>query len=628
MTPEIHFAIPGDLQTLTGGYAYDRHLMAGLERLGLPVRHLRLSAGFPAPDPAALDHAEACFAALPDGALVIADGLAFGVMDDIARRHGSRLKIIALCHHPLALESGISPAEAQQRRLSEQRALDGAAAVLVTSQATAKLLSQMFSIAPRRITVAPPGTDRKPFAPCGGNPPVLLSVATLTPRKGHDVLIHALARIAHLPWSLRLVGGSRFDPVWAAQLKNLARETGLGDRIHFLGELARLDGEYGNADVFVLPSRFEGYGMAFAEALSFGLPVVAARAGAVPDLVPESAGLLVAPDDVDALSRALAVLLQDRALHGRLRLGAQQAALLLPTWEETSDIVAGLIEKMQTTKDSTTPSQGFSTSWLDLREPADLAARDKALLASAATWLTETQAPAAGRGNRPCIVDLGAGTGSTLRAFSSQITTNAVWRLVDHDTTLLEEARRRHGHLPGFTVQKADLREVATLPLHNARLVSASALFDLVSLEVVEQLAQRLAEQSSGFYAALNYDGLTRWDPPHPLDEPVLVAFNQDQQRDKGMGPALGPRSGAVLQSVFESLGYGVSRADSPWVLGPQDGSLVEELIKGIAGAVADGYGLDVLALAQWQSFRLAAAARGHCIVGHTDILALPPAGH
>jgi glycosyltransferase involved in cell wall biosynthesis len=348
VTPDLTFAIPGELQTLTGGYGYDRRLIAGLQALGLSVAHMPLSGTFPAPDAAALADAESRFAALPDGAIVIADGLAFGVMDDIAQRHAARLQIIALCHHPLALEAGLSTEQAQRLQLSEQRALHAARAVLVTSTPTAHLLTRQFSISESKITVALPGTDRQRFAACAGNPPVLLTVATLTPRKAHDVLIEALAQISELPWSAHFVGGMEFDPAWAAALREKVNAHGLEQRILFLGSMAELSPEYDGADLFVLPSLFEGYGMAFAEALAHGLPVVAARAGAVPDVVPESAGILVPPGDAQALAEALRRLLTEPALRQSLQLGAQQAAARLPTWTDTARIVATLINRIRT----------------------------------------------------------------------------------------------------------------------------------------------------------------------------------------------------------------------------------------------------------------------------------------
>ncbi|MGB4248982.1 MAG: hypothetical protein WBJ75_14815, partial [Pseudohongiellaceae bacterium] len=251
---------------------------------------------------------------------------------------------------------------------------------------------------------------------------------------------------------------------------------------------------------------------------------------------------------------------------------------------------------------------GFSVAWLDLREGADVAARDKSLATQALQWMS------ADADAIPLIVDLGSGTGSTLRALTNHdISTpvgagpardtpsivgagpahDLVWRLVDHNPTLLNEALRRHGKTHIIEDYEADLLALDSLPLTGARLVSASALFDLVSRDVVDKLAAKLATQHSGFYAALNYDGRTEWTPAHPLDAAVLEAFNKDQRRDKGLGLALGPDSGAYLQAAFAKLGYEVQMADSPWTLGPDNRAMVEELINGIASAVANGYGLN-----------------------------------
>ncbi len=273
---------------------------------------------------------------------------------------------------------------------------------------------------------------------------------------------------------------------------------------------------------------------------------------------------------------------------------------------------------------------GFSVAWLDLREGADNAARDKTLAAQALDWLTSGDA-----GSMPIIVDLGSGTGSTLRALTPVGASpardsprshngNFVWRLVDHDPALLNEALRRHSKTHVIEDHEADLLDLTTLPLTGARLVTASALFDLVSLSVVDALTERLVQHQAGLYAALNYDGITHWEPPHPLDGRVLAAFNQDQRRDKGLGLALGPDAADYLQMALSRAGYTVWIADSPWELGPDDAALVRELIPGIASAVAEGYGLDKQALQAWQDFRLAHAATGRCVVGHQDVLALP----
>jgi hypothetical protein len=204
---------------------------------------------------------------------------------------------------------------------------------------------------------------------------------------------------------------------------------------------------------------------------------------------------------------------------------------------------------------------GFSIIWLDLREPADMAARDKALAAQVVEYL-HTDAD-----RSPVIVDLGSGTGSTLRALTSLGAQQCVWRLIDHDPALLNEALRRHGQQEIIEDYEADLLDLDALPL------------------------------GAAFYAALNYDGRTQWTPAHPFDEQVLQAFNADQRRDKGLGPALGPQSSAHLQQAFDRAGYHVQIADSAWDLGPDQQQLVADLIRGIKGAVAADYGLDKQAL-------------------------------
>jgi glycosyltransferase involved in cell wall biosynthesis len=216
--------------------------------------------------------------------------------------------------------------------------------VVVTSPVTAETLAESFSVAPDRIVTAVPGTDPQPAAPGGNHPPVLLTVATLTRRKAHDVLIDALERISDLAFESRLVGGGRFDPDWAGALRARVDAAGLSERVHFLGEVDDPAPEYRAADLFVLPSRYEGYGMVFAEALAHGLPVVAARAGAVPAVVPDEAGRLVPPDDPDALADALRVLLTDPGARHRARAASRRAGFALPRWDDTARRVIAAVD--------------------------------------------------------------------------------------------------------------------------------------------------------------------------------------------------------------------------------------------------------------------------------------------
>lgn len=259
---------------------------------------------------------------------------------------------------------------------------------------------------------------------------------------------------------------------------------------------------------------------------------------------------------------------------------------------------------------------GFSIDWLDLREPADFAARNKSIALQLVTFLQADQDIS------PIIVDLGSGTGSTLRALSALGAHQCVWRLVDHNPALLNEALRRHGQTEIVEDYEADLLDVSSLPLGGATLLSASALFDLVSASVVDTLVSRIKKQGTAFYAALNYDGRTQWSPPHHFDNAVLDAFNQDQRRDKGMGSALGPESADYLRASLERAGYTVYTGDSTWQLGSEQQRLMADLIRGIRAAVSEGYHLDAELLDDWETFRLAHISEGHCTVGHVDVLA------
>lgn len=251
---------------------------------------------------------------------------------------------------------------------------------------------------------------------------------------------------------------------------------------------------------------------------------------------------------------------------------------------------------------------GFSPAWLDLREPADLRARDAGLCARAG----------AAAGLAPVVVDLGAGTGASLRALAPHLAAGARWRLVDADAGLLALAQRRHDAVTPFVM---DLRDIAALPLEGAALVTASALLDLMPEDWVAALAAHLAARGLPFLAMLSYDGVMQWDPALPGDAAVTAAFNRHQTGDKGLGPALGPASGARTAAIFRAAGYGVAVADSPWRLGPDQAALQRDLVAGIAQAATET-GLE--GAAAWGAARAAMADRAACVIGHTDLLALP----
>jgi len=344
----LAFVVPGDLAALTGGYRYDRRMIEGLRAGGWQVACHSLDSGFPEPSAEALREAGAKLAAITDGQLTVIDGLAYGAMPEIAAAHAARLKLVALVHHPLADETGLAPATAERLRQSERRALAVARGVIVTSRATARALGGL-GVPAERIEVVEPGTDPAPLGRGSDGPGVgLLCVGAITPRKGHAVLIDALARIARHPWHLACVGSLDRNPATVADLRRRIDACGLSGRVTLTGEKGEeaIGAYYDRADAFVLPSFHEGYGMVLAEALARGLPIVSTRAGAIPDTVPQTAGLLVPPGDAAALANALAAVLDDARLRARLAAGARAARGRLPSWDAACERFAAALERV------------------------------------------------------------------------------------------------------------------------------------------------------------------------------------------------------------------------------------------------------------------------------------------
>ena len=347
MVRSIAFALPGDLATPTGGYAYDRRMIAELEHLGWHIDLVDLGEGFPWPSSERLMAAQAQLLAVPAGCTIVIDGLAFGVMPAAALKLRSRHPLVALVHHPLALESGLSAEQVNDLRASERMALAAASRVVVTSAATARHLVADYAVPSDSIIVAPPGSDPAPTAHGSHDGVVrLLSIGAVVPRKGFDVLIAALATLADLPWLLTIAGDRSRAPKAAAQLDADIARFKLGGRVAVLGAVSaeHLAGLYASADLFVLASRFEGYGMAYAEAIAHGLPVIGTTAGAIPDTVPPGAGVLVAPDDTDALALALRRVIENPGERRRMAMSAREAARHLPSWRDSAKIVAHALE--------------------------------------------------------------------------------------------------------------------------------------------------------------------------------------------------------------------------------------------------------------------------------------------
>jgi len=336
MTSSLAFVVPGRLDQLTGGYLYDRHVVDGLRAHGREVEVIELPGCHPEADAGTREAATAALARVAAGRTVVVDGLALPALADGLPVEAQRLRLVGFIHHPLSLETGLAPACARERAELESRLWPRLAGAICPSHETARAVVAS-GLSPSRVAVVAPGTRRpaslRPAAP--GGRLQLLAVGTITPRKGHLLLVDALAPLRHLDWQLTCIGSLTRDPAAASALQERIARHGLGERIALLGEQPadRLAQAYQEAQLFVLPSYHEGYGMVYAEALAHGLPIIATTGGALAETLPASASLRVAPGDLPALQAALGQALADGALRDRLAAGARQAATTLPDWD-------------------------------------------------------------------------------------------------------------------------------------------------------------------------------------------------------------------------------------------------------------------------------------------------------
>jgi len=350
MAHDVTFAVAGRLDARTGGSVYNRRVAEALGDQGWSVSVRELPGEYPRPGPGAIDAAARVFAELPAGRVVVVDGLAASALPDLLEREATRLRIVALVHLPIAADVGLDEATVALFRQWESRALAAASLVVVTGAATLALL-EPYSLVPQRLVVVEPGTDPAPIArPAADGPVQLLSVATLNPGKGHEILLQALARVASSAWRLTCAGNTTRHPATTSRVEALAGALGLEDRVHLTGELDTdaLDRAYASAHVFVLATWQETYGMAVAEALARGLPVVCTTTGAIPSLVGDEAGLLVKPGDVDALAGALTRVIGDARLRNQLAAGAARVRQRLPSWTQAARRFGAALEGLTT----------------------------------------------------------------------------------------------------------------------------------------------------------------------------------------------------------------------------------------------------------------------------------------
>jgi glycosyltransferase involved in cell wall biosynthesis len=334
--------VPGSLATRTGGYVYDRKIIDGLCNIGWIVTPVELSGRFPDLDEQALANAKKRFASFPDGALVVVDGLAFGVLPEIALREHARLRLFALVHHPLADETGLENEQRAKLIRSETKALGFAHHILVTSKFTQRRLMELGVVEEKMSVVEPGVVPASLSTGCyrgrGGAPMQMLCPASYIARKGHADLLRALSELMDFPWQVICVGNRNLDSYCYTEICALRVELGLIPRVDLRGEVndSELERLYSKSDLVVLASHYEGFGMVVTEAIARGLPVITTTGGALANTLPNGAGLASTPGDISALKKNLCQVLSDESAYARLAKAARTARDSLSTWDKAS----------------------------------------------------------------------------------------------------------------------------------------------------------------------------------------------------------------------------------------------------------------------------------------------------
>ena len=331
----VALIVPAPFTLVSGGYAYDRRMVQRLRDTGHKVDVVELHGAFPLCDDAARDSACMAWDRLPDGARPVIDSLAlpgFAGMQDALAARGA----IGLIHHPTALETGHSKADRTRLLDIERRLFQHLHRVIVTSEPTAERLEKDFGVDRARLAIVGPGTDDAPRSAGSGGPGcAILSLGTLVPRKGNDVLLRALARLFDLDWRLTIAGSPDRDPAHAQALRALAEELRIADRVQFAGEVTddALEALWQGTDLFASATWYEGYGMAVAEALKRGLPVAVTSGGAAAALVTPEAGVVCQPGDTEQYSKALRRVIFGADLRRDMGEAAWQIGQALPGWD-------------------------------------------------------------------------------------------------------------------------------------------------------------------------------------------------------------------------------------------------------------------------------------------------------
>ena len=620
----VHVVVPegiDDPARPSGGNVYDRRVCHGLGSIGWSVHEHAVPAAGRNPTRVSL-------AALAD--VVAADprrrsgaGRRTGRLDGSGGARAAREPAAAGRARAHAAGPLARPADARQR---ERAVLAAAAAVVTTSAWTRRRLLELYALPADRVHVAEPARRRRrPRARDRGRRGAALRRGG-DPGKGHDVLLDALATVADLSWQCVCVGSLERERGYAERLRRRARDDGLDDRVSFPGPRtgADLDRSYAAADLLVLASRAETYGMVVTEALARGLPVVAAEVGGVPEALGHGADGTgrgcscrpatrrpsaphCAPGSATQISGAAAPGRARAARVARRVAGHRVRPRRRPGWGGA--MIAEAIR--------------VSRGWLALREPADAAARARDLV---------EHLPAQPTGH--VIHDLGCGTGAMGRWLAPLLPGPQHWVVHDRDADLLEVAAAEppgpaaDGAAVAVEPRHSDLTRLRPGDLAGATLITASALLDLLTGDELAGLITVCAGAGCPVLLTLSVVGRVDLAPADPLDSRVAAAFDAHQRRTTERGRLLGPDAVAFAVGGFGRLGAEVLVRPSPWRLGASDAGLAAEWFTGWLGAACEQQPDLAAATGAYARRRLAGTASGQLAVtvDHADLLILPRA--
>tara|TARA_R100000306_G_scaffold62532_1_gene72196 strand:- start:41518 stop:43509 length:1992 start_codon:yes stop_codon:yes gene_type:complete len=653
----IRLVVPGSIDQLTGGYRYDAALLKALQWSGVDAEAIEI---LNLDDPAELGLLMTDLQSTSPGPChLIVDGLALARLHDLdpallprfSRAAAQVHSLSALVHHPLGDETGLEDEERQHLHALEAEALRHVDLIMTTSRHTSERVNALFS-PQQTVVVVEPGVDRPPTLPkkehgVGSQSLKLLCVASLIPRKGQDILIQALHRLPTLDVHCTLVGLLDRDPDYVRKIQGLIEELRLQNHVTLTGPLVdeALEQHWQAADVLVLPSWYEGYGMVLDEAAVRGVPVLVSTGGALAATFREGTGLQVPPGDIGALATAIERFARDSAFLASCRTTALAISYQQRSWEEAA---AELCLALEILIPRNRRLDLFDSEWLALREPFD----HKARAGNQAEQALKRWAQGLHDADRPLtVVDLGAGLGSNLRHLDACLAAESGGSLIsarvaiDHDPAKLKALDQ----LPHTTVQAVDLRDTemfkatiaAIINSEAATLLTGSALLDLVSESWISALLGVAGQHRAALFFTLSVDGSSTFSPPDEHDDVVQRLFNAHQQQ----ADTPGPEAAHLLAALARSHHFEVIVDASDWHLdsaaGATDRQLLSKLLTGWREAVReqlahehfthpDGRkartGLQLLQLDAWCQRRMAQIRSGtlHLRLGHCDVLAIP----